>query len=100
VNGYVYASKRSHIYQLTATGNRQDSYEAIALTKERGAMPGSLVRALDMTGNPVPFGLDPGIGPWTITDKGVTPCGARIWCKTWATVVSEPVTPTPAVFFP
>lgn len=99
VNGYVFASKQSHLYQLTATGERQDAYEAFALTKERGAMPGSLVRALDMTGNPVPFGLDPGIGPWTITDKGVTPCGKDL-VQTWATVISNPVIPTPAVYYP
>jgi hypothetical protein len=85
VNGYVYATKWSHIYQLTRSGLRAHAYEVLALTKQRGALPGSLVEALDQSGNPSPFMLDPDIGPCRIGPRGVEPCGADIRV-TWNSV--------------
>lgn len=85
VNGYVYATKLSHIYQLTRTGLRANAYQDVALTKQRGALPGSLVDALDETGNPTPFALDPDIGPIHITERGVEPCGFDL-ILTWDTI--------------
>jgi hypothetical protein len=85
VNGYVYATKQSHVYQLTRRGVRTQAYEAIPLTKQRGAIYGSLVEAFDMTGNPTPFFLDPDIGACLIGPRGVEPCGADLRV-TWETV--------------
>lgn len=85
INGYVYATKLSHTYQLTRSGLRAHAYEAVPLTKQRGAIFGSLIEALDQTGNPSPFALDPDIGPWRIGPRGVEPCGADLR-RTWETV--------------
>jgi len=84
-NGYVFATKWNHVYQLTGTGDRQHAYEAIPLTKQRGAIYGSLFEGLDAVGNPTPFLLDPDIGPCTIGPRGVEPCGADIR-RTWKTI--------------
>ncbi len=85
VNGYVFATKWSQIYQIVRTGVRAQAYEAISLTKQRGALPGSVVEALDATGNPTPFFLDPDIGPCRIGPRGVEPCGADLRV-TWESV--------------
>jgi hypothetical protein len=84
VNGYVYVTKFSHIYQLTRTGIRTSAYEAVPLTKARGAVPGSIVEALDQTGNPTLFCLDPDVGPCRIGPRGFEPCGADL-IETWGT---------------
>jgi hypothetical protein len=85
VNGYLYVTKASAIYQLTRTGMRTHAYEAICLTKQRGAMHSSMVEAFDQTGQPSLFCCDPHIGPCHIGARGVEPCGLDI-CRTWATV--------------
>lgn len=84
VNGYVYATKLSHTYRLKRRGVRTQAYEAIPLTKQRGAIPGSLVEALDSGGNPTPFQLDPDIGPCGV-GLGVESCGMDLR-TTWESV--------------
>jgi hypothetical protein len=85
VNGYMYVTKLSHTYQLSRSGVRTRAYEDRALTKQRGAIYGSLVAALDQSGNPSPFMLDPDIGPCRVGPRGVEPCGADV-ARTWETV--------------
>jgi len=85
INGYIYATKASAIYQLSRTGMRAHAYDAICLTKQRGALYGSLMEAFDQTGQPSMFGLDPHVGAFHIGARGVEPCGRDI-CRTWATV--------------
>ena len=82
VNGYVYATKLSATYQLTRSGLRAHAYEAIPLTKQRGAIFGSLLEGLDQSGNPTPFMIDPDVGPCRIGGRGVEPCGADLQ-QTW-----------------
>lgn len=85
VNGYVYAFKQHHIYRLVRTGVRTRAYDAIALTKERGALPGSVVAGIDQSGRPTLYFLDPDVGPCRIGANGVESCGAGIF-ETWLTV--------------
>jgi hypothetical protein len=74
-NGYLYAFKRSHIYKLVRTGT---GYEAFCITKSRGALPGSLIEAIDQAGNPSLYFLDPSYGPNRIGATGLQWCGRDI----------------------
>lgn len=100
INGYLYAPKWRHIYQLARTGVRTRAYEAIPLTKQRGAMPGSMVEGFDQAGKPFLFALDPDVGPIQIGGaKGIEPCG-RDLLKTWKTVNKDAIIPARGVYFP
>jgi hypothetical protein len=85
VNGYVYAFKSSHVYKLVRTGDVNNAYTAIPLTKQRGAIFGSLVEGLDQQGRPCLYFLDPKIGPCRLGDGGLQSCGEDIR-STWETV--------------
>lgn len=84
-NGYLFAMKQSHTYQLSRRGVRAKAYEAILLTGQRGAIEGSIVDALDNLSNPTVFFLDGDVGPCVVTPRGVEPCGADL-AVTWDTV--------------
>lgn len=99
VNGYVYAFKVSHVYQLGRSGVRTRAYEAVPLTKKRGAIPGSLVEAFDSEGNPTLFFADQDIGPCRYGPRGVEPCGADL-IRTWATVNLDATVVARGVYFP
>ena len=71
VNGYVFAFKWSHIYKLVRTGLRSRAYEQFAITKKRGALPGSLVEAIDQAGNACLYFLDPHVGPCRLGVNGL-----------------------------
>jgi hypothetical protein len=85
VNGYIFVFKRGHIYQLTRTGQRTRAYTAHALSKDKGAVPGSTIEGLDQNGRPCVYFLDPETGPSRIGDGGIQACGLDIH-KTWETV--------------
>ena len=100
VNGYVYATKFHHIYQLSRTGIRTKAYEAIPLTKQRGGLISSMVEAFDQGGQPYVFCLDPDIGPIRIGGpQGIEPCGADL-VKTWETVNLDAVVPARGLYYP
>ena len=101
VNGYNYGFKQSHVYQLARTGVRTRAYESIPLTKQRGAIPGSIVEGFNATGTPTLFCLDPDVGPCLIaTEDGVVPCG-RDLINTWETVnLDATKVVSRAVYFP
>jgi hypothetical protein len=82
INGYTYAFKFGHIYKMVRTGLRSRAYDAFALTKERGALPGSVVSAIDEGGRPAVFFLDPRVGPCILGPNGLYTCGADI-LETW-----------------
>lgn len=63
ISGSWYAFKWSHIYKLVRTGNRQDAYDVIPLSKSRGAIPGSITPGMDEQGRPCIYFLDPKTGP-------------------------------------
>lgn len=98
VNGYLYAFKWSHIYKVVRTGQRNAAYTAVPLTKSRGALPGSLVEAVDQAGNPAQYFLDPTIGPMRIGVYGVERCGEDI-INTWARVNLGAIVPCHGVFY-
>lgn len=85
VNGYIFAAKQSHLYQMSRSGVRTKAYEVHCLTKYRGAIEGSMVAALDNTGNPTLFALDPDVGPVRFGPRGVEPCGLDL-PVTWDSV--------------
>lgn len=85
LNGYVFASKDSHLYQLNKSGVRRAAYEVTVLTKSRGAIEDSMVSATDNLGNPTLFALDPDVGPIRFSPRGVEPCGLDL-TDTWDTV--------------
>lgn len=85
VNGYIHAFKQNHIYRLVRTGIRTKAYEAVTLTKQRGALPGSIVSGVDQSGRPCIYFLDPSVGPCRIGTNGIQSCGADIR-ETWRTV--------------
>jgi hypothetical protein len=77
-NGAIWAFKASSVYKLVRTGVRSRAYEAIAISKERGAVPGSVVEAVDQVGRPSVYFLDPRIGPCRIGANGLQTCGIDI----------------------
>ena len=85
MNGYVHAFKLSHIYRLVRTGDRSRAYETFPFTKQRGALPGSIVTGMGQTGRPCVYFLDPSVGPCRIGAMGLQSCGADI-LETWRTV--------------
>jgi len=78
VNGYIYVFKRSHIYRLVRTGQRSKAYEALPITKARGAIIGSLVEAINQVGQPSLYFLDPSVGPTRLSANGLQWCGRDI----------------------
>lgn len=78
VNGYIFVFKRSHIYRLVRTGQVEQAYEAFPITKARGALPGSLVEAINQSGQPSLYFLDPSVGPCRLSANGLQWCGRDI----------------------
>lgn len=99
INGYIYAFKQSHIYKLVRTGVRQQAYEAIPLTKSRGALKGSVVNAFDEQGRPGVFFLDPDVGGCVLGANGLQQCGADI-LDIWRTVNLNASVVARAVYYP
>ena len=98
VNGYLYAFKWGHIYKVVRTGQRSDAYTAIPLTKARGAIPGSLIEAVDQSGNPSEYFLDPKIGPMRIGNYGLEWVGSDVF-STWSRINLSAVVPAHGVFY-
>lgn len=86
VNGEIWVFKWSHIYKAVRTGQRTRAYDVIAITKSRGAVPGSMVEGVDQFGSPCVYFLDPKVGPCRIGSNGIVQrCGKDIF-TTWQTV--------------
>lgn len=98
VNGYLYAFKWSQIYKIIRTGQLTNAYSAILLTTARGALPGTLVEAVDQTGAPAQYFLDPLVGPMRIGQYGVEWCG-RDLRATWKRVNLSATVPAFGVFY-
>lgn len=63
VNGAWYAFKWSHIYRMSRTSDATNAYDAITISKTRGAVPGSIVSGIDELGRGCIYFLDPQFGP-------------------------------------
>lgn len=105
VNGYVYVFKYSHVYQGIRTGVRTRAYIFIPLTKNRGAIPGTIVEAIDNNGHPTLFALDRDVGPICMSREGggVQTCGTdlvELWRQYGDVTSAAQGTTQIAVFFP
>lgn len=85
VLGSVWAFKSSHIYKLVRTGDRSRAYEPVTITKQMGAIKGSIVAGRDQRGMACLYFLDPQIGPCRIGVNGIQACGADLR-TTWKTL--------------
>ena len=99
VNGYIYAFKRSAIYQMVRTGIRSQAYQAFCMTKQIGALPGSIIEGLDQNGNPCLYFVDQNLGPHRIGVNGIQACGRDI-LTTWRTLNVDATVPVLSVFYP
>lgn len=84
-DGYIYATKLSHIYKMVRQGQRTKAYTAFPVTKAIGALYGSLVSAIDQAGNPTLYFLDTKQGPYRYGSEGLQWCGRDIQTL-WGTV--------------
>lgn len=78
VNGYYYAFKWQSIYKIIRQGNLTNAYSAIPVSKARGAMPGSLIEAVDQSGSAALYFLDPLVGPMRIGKYGLEWLGGSL----------------------
>lgn len=69
--GIFYIFKWDHVYKATRTLDPTNAYEVQTLSKSRGAIPGSIVRAVDEYGAPCIFFLDPMLGPSRVGLSGI-----------------------------
>lgn len=98
VNGYIFVFKRDHIYRLVRTNQRAKAYEATCITKARGALPGSLVEAINQEGQPSLYFLDKNVGPTRLSDKGLQWCGRDLQTL-WSRVNVNAVVPCHGVYY-
>lgn len=99
INGYIFAFKWNHIYKIVRKGQRTQAYEAFPLTKNKGALPGSVIEAFDESGNPSLYFLDPVIGPHRIGANGIESVGHDIYGGTWSTVNQNATVVCHGVYF-
>lgn len=78
LNGTLFAFKAGHIYKVLRTGQLVGAYEAIVVTKARGAIARSLIEAADQGGRPALYFTDPLVGPMRLGSEGLQQCGADI----------------------
>lgn len=89
--GYIYCFKLDRIEQLVRQNNRARAYKAYSITQHRGALPGSVIEAVDEQGRVALYFLDPAVGPCRIGPNGLEWCGQDIF-RTWKTVnIDAPV---------
>lgn len=78
INGIIYAFKFRQIYKLLRTNNRQQAYIAVPISKDKGALEGSIVEGVDESGAPCVYFWDPQLGPHRVGQYGVQYCGLDV----------------------
>lgn len=78
ISGMLYVMKRTAIYAMRRTGQLVGAYEAICITKSRGALPHSVVEACDEAGRPCEYFLDPNVGPMRAGANGLQYVGLGV----------------------
>lgn len=96
--GYIFAFKRSRIYKMLRTGTLNHAYEPFCLTRARGALKGSVITAVDQTGQPCIYFLDQSVGPCRMSSNGLEWCGYDIFKGTWKTVNVDAAVPCHGVY--
>lgn len=87
-NGSFFAFKLSHTYKLVRTGARANAYDVVTISKNVGALHGSICTGLDQFSHPAVYFLDPNIGPCRFGANGLEWLGSDIR-STWSTVNKE-----------
>ena len=95
--GYVFAFKRSRIYKLIRTGTLIGAYDVNTQTRARGALPGSVIEAVDQTGVSALYFLDPAVGPCRLGVQGIEWCGYDVQ-KLWKRVEVDAAIPCHGVY--
>ncbi len=99
VNGYVAVFKLTNIYRMVRTGLRARAYDSIKISTDRGALPGTVVEAVDQGGSPALYFLDPRVGPCRLGVTGLKTCGYDIQ-KIWDTVNVNATVVGRGVYYP
>lgn len=69
--GVWHVFKWSHIYQMVRTGDVTNAYNVVTLSKNRGAIPGTIIVGADRSGNPCTYFIDPELGPSRLGAEGL-----------------------------
>jgi hypothetical protein len=85
VLGGIWVFKQRGIYKLTRTSLRRNAYDADKYSDVLGAVPGSVVTAVDETGSPCVYFIDAQQGPCRIGYGGIKRCGEDLRI-TWETL--------------
>lgn len=83
--GSFFVFKLNHIYKLVRTGEATASYDVVTISKDRGALHGSVISGVDQLGRPAIYFLDTSVGPCRYGSNGIEWCGSDIR-DTWITV--------------
>ena len=83
--GSIWVFKINRTYKLVRTGARNRAYDVVPISTERGALPGSIINAVDAQGRPAVYFLDSNVGPCSAGAGGLRQCGADIK-GTWDTI--------------
>lgn len=70
--GTWYAFKWQRIYSAVRTGDVVNAYDIDTISTSRGAIPGSIVRAVDADGSVAIYFLDPFVGPCRLANNVIT----------------------------
>ncbi len=76
--GSFFAFKINHIYKLVRTGARSAAYDVVTISKDRGALHGSVISGVDQLGRPCIYFIDPNVGPCRFGSNGLEWCGSDI----------------------
>lgn len=83
--GTIWAFKTRGIYKLLRTGNRKKAYDTVCVTKQLGAIYGSVVNGMDHKGRACVYFIDPAVGPCRAGVGGIMQCGLDIKTS-WETI--------------
>ena len=77
---------------LLVDGAQAYAYDTNTQTRARGALPGSVVEAVDQTGQSALYFLDPAVGPCRLGVQGIEWCGYDVQ-KLWKRVEVDAAIP-------
>ncbi len=95
----VFVFKNEAIYKLLRTGQLVGAYEAIPITKTRGAFWHSVVDASDAAGIPVTYFVDPEVGPMRLGSSGLEFIGSNLQTF-WGRVNQGAEAPCHGLYYP
>lgn len=78
INGTTVVHKKQQVFRLARTGSLIGAYEAVPLTKARGAYPRSIVNAYDEAGKECHYAIDPSSGPYRVGGSAIQYLGRQV----------------------